>query len=82
SHNRNPTGKNQHKQCPSANDPELQKLLVEYHRRGVTSPHCAKQLLKREHDIAISPASVARCRSKMGLKGSQLTTRETPDAVK
>ncbi|KAF8578841.1 hypothetical protein K439DRAFT_1648654 [Ramaria rubella] len=79
SHNHNPTGKNQHHNCPSLNSPELQTLLHDYDRRGITNKNTISEVLKLNYGISISPASITRCQAKMGLKASKHTTQEMPD---
>ncbi|KAH7929971.1 hypothetical protein BV22DRAFT_1001718 [Leucogyrophana mollusca] len=81
-HNRNPTGRNQHKDCPPKNDNHVTQLLYEYQRREVFDKRKISQLLLEEHGIKLSESSVARRRRALGLYASGVTTRQLPENVK
>jgi hypothetical protein len=97
-HNRNPTGRNQYKDCrtyllflllispsPSAapkNDNQVTELLYDYQRREIFDKKKISQLLYDEHGIKLSESSVARRRRALGLYASGVTTRQLPETVK
>ncbi|KAH9943767.1 hypothetical protein B0H21DRAFT_478190 [Amylocystis lapponica] len=81
-HCSNPSGRNQYKECPSRDDPQIAALLNEYQRRNITDRKEISKLLYAEHGIKMSSSTIARRRRELGLKGSILTTRELPDAEK
>lgn len=81
-HNRNPQGKNQYPECPPRGDADLERLLRDYHRRGITSRIKLSELFKAIHGITISPAGISRRRKDLGLTGSMLTTRQLSSTQK
>ncbi|KAF9233406.1 hypothetical protein BU15DRAFT_66632 [Melanogaster broomeanus] len=72
---RNPSGKNQYKDC-------LTELLYDYQRREIFDKRMISQLLYDEHGIKLSESSVARRRRVLGLYASGVTTRQLPETVK
>jgi hypothetical protein len=81
-HNRNPTGRNQYKDCPPKNDNQVTELLYDYQRREIFDKKKISQLLYDEHGIKLSESSVARRRRALGLYASGVTTRQLPETVK
>ncbi|KAF8482338.1 hypothetical protein JB92DRAFT_3149094 [Gautieria morchelliformis] len=81
-YNRNPEGRNQHKDCPAPDDERINALLVEYHRRGHVSGKQISKLPWAEHGIKMSRATVDRRRSALELKSSGITTSSLPVTVK
>ncbi|OCH93524.1 hypothetical protein OBBRIDRAFT_724824 [Obba rivulosa] len=80
--NHNPTGKNQHKDCPPADDATVVRLLHEYHRKGIINKEKLSEIFKTVHGINISATTINRRKRKLGLYASAVTTRDTPDDVK
>ncbi|TFK78072.1 hypothetical protein K466DRAFT_507789, partial [Polyporus arcularius HHB13444] len=78
----NPEGRNQHKNCPSKDDPVLEQALQDYQRRNITSKEQIQALLLAEHGISIGTATITRRRKLLGLKGSGATTRALPETEK
>ncbi|KIJ36436.1 hypothetical protein M422DRAFT_179437 [Sphaerobolus stellatus SS14] len=81
-HNRNPEGKNQHPDCPQADDESIYQILLQYHRQGVTNKTTLSKLLKTAHNITMSPTTVARHLRRFNLRSSALTTRTLPESVR
>ncbi|KAH7909614.1 hypothetical protein BJ138DRAFT_1066761 [Hygrophoropsis aurantiaca] len=81
-HNRNPTGRNQHKDCPPKNDSHVTELLYDYQRREIFDKRKISKLLLEEHGIKLSESSVARRRRDLSLYASGVTTRQLPENVK
>ncbi|KAF8495823.1 hypothetical protein JB92DRAFT_3099800 [Gautieria morchelliformis] len=81
-YNRNPEGRNQHKDCSAPDDERINALLVEYHQRGHVSGKQISKLLWAEHGIKMSRATVDRRRSALELKSSGITTSSLPVMVK
>ncbi|KAG6823480.1 hypothetical protein H0H92_010072 [Tricholoma furcatifolium] len=52
--NNNPTGVNQHKNCPPKGDEMLNDHLKHYYSRGVTNRKVIRELLRADHKIEIS----------------------------
>ncbi|KAF9231624.1 hypothetical protein BU15DRAFT_82173 [Melanogaster broomeanus] len=77
----NPTGKNQYS-CVAKNDSRVNQILREYQRHAVTSCHRISQLLLVEHNIKMSPTTVARRRKDLNLQASGATTRLLSSVVK
>ncbi|KAG6885107.1 hypothetical protein C0992_005461 [Termitomyces sp. T32_za158] len=73
--NNNPTGIHQYKECPKSDDEHVERLIREYHRRGVQNRTEVSQLLWSEHNIKMSETTVARRRKQYGLQGSGATTK-------
>ncbi|TFK58765.1 hypothetical protein BDN72DRAFT_966259 [Pluteus cervinus] len=82
SSNNNPTGINQYKDCPSKGDEKVSNIIREYHRRGITNRQIISDLLKVEHDIQMSQASVARRLKDLELYAAGITTRRLPESTK
>ncbi|KIJ62120.1 hypothetical protein HYDPIDRAFT_114964 [Hydnomerulius pinastri MD-312] len=80
--NRNPSGRNQYKDCPPKNDARVAELLYDYQRREIFDKKKISQLLYDEHGIKLSESSVARRRRTLGLYASGITTRQLPETVK
>ncbi|KAJ8579873.1 hypothetical protein M405DRAFT_869891 [Rhizopogon salebrosus TDB-379] len=78
----NPEGRNQHGQCPPKNNQLIQKILTQYHCDNITDRKKISRLLKAEHGIIMSEATVARRRRQFGLLGSSQLTRSLPDSTK
>ncbi|KAG6372147.1 hypothetical protein JVT61DRAFT_8557 [Boletus reticuloceps] len=78
----NPTGKNQHKDCPSVDDERVAEILREYHRRNLTNKRLISKLLLAEHGIQMSEATVTRRRKLLGLHGSRTTSCTLPVTIK
>jgi len=81
-HNRNPTGRNQYKDCPPKDDNQVTELLYDYQRREIFDKKKISQLLYDEHGIKLSESSVARRRRSLGLYASGVTTRQLPETIK
>ncbi|KAF8498935.1 hypothetical protein JB92DRAFT_3219068 [Gautieria morchelliformis] len=81
-YNRNPEGRNQHKECSAPDDERINALLVEYHRRGHVSGKQISKLLWAEHGIKMSRAIVDHQRSALEVKSSGITTSRLPVMVK
>ncbi|KII91999.1 hypothetical protein PLICRDRAFT_103170 [Plicaturopsis crispa FD-325 SS-3] len=80
---RNPTGKNQHKDCPPADDPRVRDALIAYHRRGLTDRKKISALLLSEHGIRLSESSIARRRRALNLHGSKYNSTHTaPEQIR
>ncbi|KAF9461875.1 hypothetical protein BDZ94DRAFT_791699 [Collybia nuda] len=77
----NPSGKNQHKDCPPPNDQRVEEILREYHRKGITARKQISKMLMKE-GIKMSEATVTRRRKDLGLLGSGTATRITPEIVR
>ncbi|KZT01665.1 uncharacterized protein LAESUDRAFT_621167, partial [Laetiporus sulphureus 93-53] len=69
SYNRNPTRKNQHKNCPTKDDPRVAAALIEYQHHNITDKFAIRDLLLAEHRITMRYAS-------------QVTTQEMPETQK
>ncbi|KAF5335934.1 hypothetical protein D9611_006241 [Ephemerocybe angulata] len=78
----NPDGKNQYKDCPSKGDLKTAELLRDYHHAGKTNRDLVSNLLRRDHGISMSPATVARRWKAMALVGSTATTRDMAPEVR
>jgi len=78
----NPTGRNQHKTCPSVDNERVREILTGYHFDNITDKHAISRLLLLEHKIQMSPTTVRRRRAAFGLHGSHVTTRQLPDTEK
>ncbi|KAG2133446.1 hypothetical protein BD769DRAFT_1627428 [Suillus cothurnatus] len=81
-HSTNPSGRNQHKDCPPKGDHKVADLLREYHRRNISDRKLLSKLLQAEHGIKMSEATVARRRRELGLFGSRLTATQLPEVTK
>ncbi|KAH8093899.1 hypothetical protein BXZ70DRAFT_369379 [Cristinia sonorae] len=68
--------------CPGRDDPTVSEILREYQRRNITNKFTLSQLLLAEHGIDMSPRTVVRRRSELGLKASGRTTRELSENEK
>ncbi|KIP10695.1 hypothetical protein PHLGIDRAFT_22139 [Phlebiopsis gigantea 11061_1 CR5-6] len=79
-HNRNPTGKNQHGPTTPASDSRLQELLRQYHQERITSNERISQLLETE-GIKMSAATVKRRRRELDLVGSRVIAKKMPAHV-
>ncbi|KAF9457276.1 hypothetical protein BDZ94DRAFT_1314366 [Collybia nuda] len=75
SHNRNPTGKNQHGGIPGADDPILCDALRKYHRERLVNNGTISSRLRSDHGIEMSASTVKRCRKEIGLMGSNTTMK-------
>ncbi|KAF5318561.1 hypothetical protein D9619_010793 [Psilocybe cf. subviscida] len=75
----NPTGRNQHKDCPSKDDNDVNEIITRYHREGITGRELISELLREKHGIHMSQATVARRFRALGLKGAGKTTKELPE---
>ncbi|KAG1845558.1 hypothetical protein F4604DRAFT_1662541 [Suillus subluteus] len=78
----NPEGRNQHGQCPPKSDQFVQKVLTQYHHDNITNRKKISHLLKAEHGITMSEATVSRRRQQFGLLGSNQSTRSLPNSTK
>ncbi|KAF9470531.1 hypothetical protein BDN70DRAFT_888988 [Pholiota conissans] len=78
----NPTGKNQHAECPPPDDDVVADALKEYHRRGITDASIMAELLLKEHAIKISKRTIHRRRKTLGLQASGATTKALPETTK
>ncbi|OAX30661.1 hypothetical protein K503DRAFT_191331 [Rhizopogon vinicolor AM-OR11-026] len=80
----NPEGRNQRKRCLIApkNDQSIQQILAQYHRDGITDREKISRLLKAEHGVTMSEATVARRRQQFGLLGSAQSTYSLPGSTK
>ncbi|KAJ2935155.1 hypothetical protein H1R20_g1901, partial [Candolleomyces eurysporus] len=78
----NPTGRNQHKDCPPKDSEQVNDVLRRYHNSGQTNRVTVSGLLRTVHGIQMSSATVARRWNSMGLKGSTATSRDLPDETK
>ncbi|KAH7902877.1 hypothetical protein BJ138DRAFT_976169, partial [Hygrophoropsis aurantiaca] len=78
----NPKGTNQHKLCPPTDDERVADILRAYHRRNISDRKLISKLLRAEHKIVMSEATVARRKKKLGLNGSRLTTSALPESTK
>ncbi|KAH6885542.1 hypothetical protein BKA70DRAFT_1337741 [Coprinopsis sp. MPI-PUGE-AT-0042] len=74
----NPTGKNQHPNCPPKGDSRVLDLLRKYHNDGHTNRDKVSKAMWDDHSIEIGPATVARRWGDMGLRASTSNTRDTP----
>ncbi|PPQ79723.1 hypothetical protein CVT26_016028 [Gymnopilus dilepis] len=71
SHNRNPTGRNQHPPVPGIDDPRLVAALEKYHREGISSNEVIRERLFAELTLTMSKETVKRRRKELGLLGSR-----------
>jgi len=60
-------GTNQYKNCPPKDCPKTAEALRDYQRRLITDKNKISKLLKEEHGILLSAASVTRRRRDLGL---------------
>ncbi|KJA18402.1 hypothetical protein HYPSUDRAFT_169232 [Hypholoma sublateritium FD-334 SS-4] len=63
----NPTGINGHKDCPPKADAQIEALIRNYHRNGVTNRASVSRLLRVEHNVKMGEATVARRFKAFGL---------------
>ncbi|KAG1748682.1 hypothetical protein EDB19DRAFT_1905026 [Suillus lakei] len=78
----NPEGRNQHIHCPPKNDKLIQQILTQYHRDGITDRKKISRLLKAEHGVTMSEATVAHRRQQFGLLGSAQSTHSLAGSIK
>ncbi|PPQ94879.1 hypothetical protein CVT25_004622 [Psilocybe cyanescens] len=70
SHNRNPTGKNQHS-APKKDDPDILNAIMRYHKDGVASPSQMVSLLQAELGKSLSESSIKRRRLDLGVHSAR-----------
>ncbi|KAF5391647.1 hypothetical protein D9757_002336 [Collybiopsis confluens] len=78
---RNRFGKNQHL-APRIGDEHIHQILLEYHRRNITNKNTISKLLKADHSITLSAASVTRHKAHWGISASKVTTKHMPELEK
>ncbi|KAH9884127.1 hypothetical protein C8Q73DRAFT_749482 [Cubamyces lactineus] len=77
-YNRNPQGRNQHRECPSKDDPRVEAALRDYQRRNISDKELIRELLEKEYGIKMSTATIVRRRKQYGIQASGATTRNMP----
>ncbi|TFK35913.1 hypothetical protein BDQ12DRAFT_611118 [Crucibulum laeve] len=79
--NNNMEGKNQYKDCSPKDDGKVAEYLCEYHQCGIIDHKTISKLLQVDHDV-IMETTVDHCHKALGLTGSGVTTKVTPDVTK
>ncbi|KAG1741481.1 uncharacterized protein EDB91DRAFT_1237141 [Suillus paluster] len=64
------------------NDQLIKQILTQYHRDGIMDRKKISCLLKAEHGVTMSEATVARCWQQFGLLGSAQSTHSLPGPTK
>ncbi|KAF9487145.1 hypothetical protein BDN71DRAFT_1405132, partial [Pleurotus eryngii] len=79
--NNNPTGINQYKECPPKGDIHIAEILRDCHRQGWGRTRIS-DFLEKTHKVKMSPTTVQRRMTALGLFGSSVATARLPDEVK